>query len=255
MEQLLKRPNAELTDAEREEIIIQYAPLVKYIAQRIVARLPPNIQLDDLISAGITGLMDAINKYDPQKNIKFRTYAEFRIRGAILDELRAMDWIPRSVRQKANKLERAYSQVEQEKGRPATDDEVAELLGVDVAKLGKLLGEVGGVSLINPEDLEKSMPGLKSTNIQELLSGSHHMDPVEIFNAQQLRNAMAKAIDELPEKERTVLSLYYYDELTMKEIGMVLNITESRVSQIHTKALLRLKNKLRKALDIELPDT
>lgn len=255
MDQLLKVSSAELTYEERDAVIVQCAPLVKYIAQRIAARLPSNIQLDDLINSGITGLMDAIDKYDPQKNIKFQTYAEFRIRGAILDELRAMDWIPRSVRQKVNKLERAYSRVEQEKGRPATDEEVAEELGVDLEKLGQLLGEASGVSLINPEDLEKTIPGVKSTAIYEMLSGSHHQDPVETFNARQLRDAVAQAIDALPNKERTVLSLYYYEELTMKEIGLVLSITESRVSQIHTKALLRLKAKLRKTLDLDIPET
>ncbi len=252
MEELLKKSDATLTLEERDELIRHYASLVKYIAQRIAVRLPANVELDDLVNAGITGLMDAIDKYDSRKNIKFRTYAEFRIRGAILDELRTMDWIPRSLRQKSNRLERAYTQVEQEKGRAATDEEVAKVLGVDMVKLRQLLGEVGSVSLINPEDLEKTIPGLMNPNAaHEVLAESNQHDPVEVFNAQQLRDVLAQAIDELPEKERIVLSLYYYEELTMKKIGQVLSITESRVSQIHTKALSRLKGKVKKIMELD----
>ncbi len=252
MEELLKKSHATLTLEERDELIRHYASLVRYIAQRIAVRLPANVELDDLVNAGITGLMDAIDKYDSRKNIKFRTYAEFRIRGAILDELRTMDWIPRSLRQKSNRLERAYTQVEQDKGRAATDEEVAEVLGVDMVKLRHLLGEVGSVSLINPEDLEKTIPGLMNPNAaHEILAEGHQHDPVEVFNAQQLRDVLAQAIDELPEKERIVLSLYYYEELTMKKIGQVLSITESRVSQIHTKALSRLKGKVKKIMELD----
>lgn len=235
---------------ERDELILQYVSLVKYIAQRIADRMPPNIEVDDLISAGVTGLMDAINKFDTGKNIKFQTYAEFRIRGAIYDELRAMDWIPRSMRQKANRLESVYSKLEQEKGRPATEEEVAEAMEVDVGTVQRLLNEVGGVSLINPEDLEKILPGLKANNRLEIMVSSQEQDPVEIYNAHQLRDVVAECIDMLGDRERMVLSLYYYEELTMKEIGMVMDITESRVSQIHTKAMLRLKGKLKKMLGI-----
>jgi RNA polymerase sigma factor for flagellar operon FliA len=251
MEQQLKQGNDLLTKEKRDDLIHQYAPLIKHIAQRIAVRLPPNIDLDDLINSGIIGLMDAISKYDPSKNIKFRTYAEFRIRGAIVDELRSMDWMPRSARQKANMLERAYSQVEQRKGRAATDQEVAQMMGVEVVKIGQLLHEVSGVTLINPEDLEKSVPGLKINAMYEMLISGQQLEPAEVFNARQLRDTLAQAIDELPQRERTVISLYYYEDLTMKEIGEVMGITESRVSQIHTKAVLRLKGKLKSVLGIE----
>lgn len=228
----------------RERLILEYASLIKYIAQRIAARLPANIELDDLISSGVIGLMDAIDKYDVSRDNKFKTYAEFRIRGAILDELRAQDWVPRSVREKAKQLERCYSKIEQEKGRQATDEEVCEQLGVSREEFHEMLNQVRSVSLLSFDDVsnfskadKRSLHGYGETN-------NKSPTPFSEVNVAALKRIIAESIRDLPEKQRLVLSLYYYEDLNLKEIGRVLDVTESRVSQLHTQAILRLKAKL-----------
>lgn len=233
----------------RDRLIGEYAPLIKYIAQKIAARLPANIELDDLISSGVIGLMDAIDKYDNTRDNKFKTYAEFRIRGAILDELRAQDWVPRSVREKAKQLERCYQKIEQEKGRHATDEEVMEQLGINQEEFHDLLAQVRNVSLVSFDDLtsfsnadKRAIHGFNEAN-------SRVTTPFNEINSGAMKKVISQSIADLPEKQRLVLSLYYYEDLNLKEIGQVLDVTESRVSQLHTQAVLKLKAKLRAHLD------
>ncbi|MRR36335.1 FliA/WhiG family RNA polymerase sigma factor [bacterium] len=230
----------------RAKVINEFSPLIKYIASRIAIRLPPHIDLNDLINAGVIGLIDAIEKFDASKQIKFKTYAEFRIRGAILDELRSMDWVPRSVRQKARKVEDAYARLEYSLGRPASDEEVAFEMKVDIDTFHKLLSETASVSLLSLDDLGEDDADLSKRNLLEYILQDEKDWPSHKIRYAEFREIVAKGIQSLPEKERMVISLYYYDELTMKEIGHVLKFTESRVSQIHTKAVLRLRSKMQK---------
>ena len=238
-------PSALSLDVEqRNQMIIEHLPLVKYIAARIAGRLPSHVEVDDLVNAGILGLIDAIDKYDPSRKIKFKTYAEFRVRGAIIDELRSLDWVPRSTRQKASRLERAFAQVEQRLGRAATDVEVAEQLGIGVEDLQQMLREAQGVAVVSVDELRGEGDEDFERNLLEYLADPEAVQPDVKLNLDQIYQIVADAIDNLPEKERLVISLYYYDELTMKEIGEIMDITESRVSQIHTKAVIRLRSKL-----------
>ncbi len=223
----------------RDRLITEYAPLVKYIAHRIAMRLPPHVEVDDLINTGILGLIDAIEKFDPSKEVKFKTYAEIRIKGAILDELRAMDWIPRSIRKVINKLIDAYHELEQRLGRPAEDEEIAEELGLRMEEFYQLLKQAAGVPLISLDGLVDHEE--KRRSLLSCLEDHKSVNGFGILGLNELKDTIANAIEDLPEKERQVISLYYYDELTMKEIGKVLDLTESRVSQIHTKAVLRLR--------------
>jgi len=227
----------------RDRLIVEYAPLVKYIANRIAMRLPPHIDVNDLINSGILGLIDAIEKFDPAREVKFKTYAEIRIKGAILDELRAMDWIPRSIRKVIKRLVDAYHELEQQLGRPAKDEEIAELLGLKMEEFYKLLKQSAGVPLISLDVLVDYDE--KRRNIMSCLEDPKSANGFGIMGLSEVKDAVAKSIDDLPEKEKQVISLYYYDELTMKEIGKVLNLTESRVSQIHTKAVLRLRVRIK----------
>lgn len=227
----------------RDRLIVEYAPLVKYIANRIAMRLPPHIDVDDLVNSGILGLIDAIEKFDPSREVKFKTYAEIRIKGAILDELRAMDWIPRSIRKVINRLVDAYHVLEQQLGRPAKDEEIAELLGLKMEEFYKLLKQSAGVPLISLDVLVDYDE--RRRNVMSCLEDPKSVNGFGIMGLGEVKDAVAKSIDDLPEKEKQVISLYYYDELTMKEIGKVLNLTESRVSQIHTKAVLRLRVRIK----------
>lgn len=235
-----------LSPKVRAKVINEFSPLIKYIASRIAIRLPPHIDLNDLINAGVIGLIDAIEKFDASKQIKFKTYAEFRIRGAILDELRSMDWVPRSVRQKARKVEDAYSKLEYTLGRPASDEEVASEMKIDIESFHRLLSETASVSLLSLDDLGEDDSDLSRRNLLEYILQDEKDWPSHRLRYAEIREIVAKGIMSLPEKERMVISLYYYDELTMKEIGHVLKFTESRVSQIHTKAILRLRSKMQK---------
>ena len=232
----------------RDEIIVAFAPLIKYIAQKIAARLPANIELDDLMSSGVIGLMDAIDKYDPSRDNKFKTYAEFRIRGAILDELRAQDWVPRSVREKAKMLERVYAKIEQDKGRPADDDEICAELKITKNEYHDLLAEVRSISLLSYDDLNNLSKGDRRGSI-EYSESAKAPTPYSEVNTAAIKKLVAEAITDLPEKQRLVLSLYYYEDLNLKEIGKVLDVTESRVSQLHTQAILKLKAKLKGHFD------
>jgi len=228
---------------KNDALIMKYAPLIKYIATRIAARLPMHIEVQDLINSGVLGLMDAIEKFDPDKGVKFETYAEYRIKGSILDSLRAMDWVPRSVRKVATLLENTYAELEQKLGRPARDDEVAEAMDVEVEKLHKLMSRVSHVSMVS---LERDNKHAHQGSLLDRLISPDDASGFNKLDAEELRDMLADCLERLPEKEQTVVSLYYYNEMTMKEIGKVLKLTESRVSQIHTKAVLRLRGKLRK---------
>lgn len=238
--------DAKADPSVREELILEHTPMIRYVAGRIAMRLPSHVVLDDLLSAGVVGLIDAVDKFNPDVKVKFKTYAEFRIRGAILDELRAMDWVPRSVRKKSSNLEGVYKKLEQELGRPAEDEEVAATLGIDLDQLFKLLDQVKGVNLFSLDDAEGPFPTLDAETVLKAMGRQEEgEDPLVMLGLSELRKQVAAAIEGLPEKEKLVVSLYYYDELTMREIGQVLGYTESRISQMHTKAILRLKARLR----------
>ncbi|MFH1491609.1 MAG: FliA/WhiG family RNA polymerase sigma factor [Pseudomonadota bacterium] len=230
---------------EREHLINKYAPLVKTIAGRLSSRLPSHVCQDDLLSSGIMGLLDAIDKFNPDKGVEFRSYAEFRIRGAMIDELRSMDWVPRSVRKNGKILQEAYLNVEKEKMRPATDEEVAMELGVDIETFHHMLEEVKGISIINEEEISDIFPQNNGAGPWPMNGGGSDTDPLGALKLGEVRTIIAGAIDKLPKNERMVVALYYYEEMTMKEVGTAMGYTESRVSQLHTKAVLRLRSALK----------
>jgi RNA polymerase sigma factor for flagellar operon FliA len=234
-----------LSAAERDQLIIQYAPWVKFIALRMVAKLPSHIQAEDLISAGIIGLIDALDKFNPAREVQFKTYAQIRIQGAMKDELRSLDWASRSMRQKVKRLEQAYATLEQQLGRPPSSEEVASSMGIEIDDFEALLDDVKGTSLVSLEELGQGPASEDKSALLEALLSREDQDPIELLNLHDLKKALTEAIAKLPEKERLVLSLYYFEELTMKEVGKVLNLTESRISQLHTQAVLRLRGKLK----------
>ena len=235
------RPSA----AERDQLIIRYAPWARFIALRMAAKLPAHIQAEDLISAGIIGLIDALDKFNPAREVQFKTYAQIRIQGAIKDELRSLDWASRSTRQKVKRLEQAYASLERQLGRPPSSEEVANSMGIKMAAFEEMLDDVRGTSLVSLEELGQGPASEDKSALLEALLTRQDQDPLEMLNLQDLKKALTLAIAELPEKERLVLSLYYFEELTMKEVGRVLDLTESRISQLHTQAVLRLRGKLK----------
>ena len=225
---------------ERDQLILKYVPLVKNVVGRIAARLPAHVvDREDLVHVGIIGLMSALEKYDASRNVQFETYARFRIRGAVLDEMRSRDWVPRSTRSKDNKLEAAFEKLQAILGRSPGEDEIADFLQMTMDEYYQLLDGSRCITVISSEDL----PGdyLDSLSRDEVLETVDHGNPLELLKSSELREGMKKAIDQLPEKEKLVLALYYYEELTMKEIGKVLSLTESRVCQLHTQAVFRLR--------------
>ena len=232
-----------MTYAQRDALIQETLPLIKHIAHRVAIRLPSNVEIRDLINAGVLGLMDAIEKFEPERNVKFKTYAEVRIRGAILDSLRDLDWAPRSLRKKSKDLERMYADLSQKLGRPATDEEVSEAMGENIEDFHELVDQLHGLTIGSFENLSDSED---SENYINYYPDDGSNDPYMKFESNELTRLLAEAIEELPEKERLVLSLYYFEEFTMKEIGALLGVNESRVSQLHTKATLRLRGKLGK---------
>jgi RNA polymerase sigma factor FliA len=227
---------------DREERIMKYLPLVKKIVGRIALRLPDYMGKDDLINVGVMGLMSALEKFDEMRNVRFETYAGFRIRGAVLDELRSRDIVPRSVRSKEARLEEAFGALQNELGRHPTDDEVSDYLGISLENYYKLLDETSGVCILSNDDLPQGY--CEKHGRYEVLEKIDQNNPFSIFTHREVKEVLKNAIDSLPEKERLVLSLYYYEELTLKEIGMVIKLTESRICQIRSQAILRLRTSL-----------
>lgn len=229
----------------REKLILHYSPLVKYVAGRVGVGLPPNIEQADLVSYGIFGLIDAIEKFDIERAIKFETYAISRVRGAIIDELRAIDWIPRSVRHKAREVERAYAELEAQLHRTPTEAEVAQHMGIAVGDLHAIFSQVSYVNVVALDEL-LSVGGEKGDKLTlvDTLEDKHAEDPVLAFEGEETKYLLAKAINQLPEREKIVVTLYYYEGLTLAEIGQVLGVTESRICQMHTKAVLQLRGKI-----------
>jgi RNA polymerase sigma factor for flagellar operon FliA len=229
----------------RERLILHYSPLVKYVAGRVGVGLPPNIEQADLVSYGIFGLIDAIEKFDLERAIKFETYAISRIKGAIIDELRSIDWIPRSVRYKAREVEKAYAALEAKLHRSPTESEVAEELGIKLEDLHTIFSQVSFVNVVALDEL-LTAGGEKGDKLSlvDTLEDTKAEDPVAAFETEETKYLLAKAINTLPEREKIVVTLYYYEGLTLAEIGQVLGVTESRICQMHTKAVLQLRGKL-----------
>lgn len=227
----------------RNVLIEKYLPLVKYIAERLLAKLPQNIELDDLTSAGIFGLMDAIEGFDLTRGVKFETYCTTRIRGAILDELRSLDWVPRIVRNKANRVEAAWKGLEMELGRTPTDMEMAERLEMSLEEYEELLREASAITIVSLTDKTKEDQGSKSLRKIDLLENKKQPDPEDELKRKEITEFITKG---LSRKERLIMILYYYEDLTMREIGATLNLSESRVCQLHSRIIFRLKSQLKK---------
>ncbi|HEX2293970.1 MAG TPA: RNA polymerase sigma factor WhiG [Actinomycetota bacterium] len=236
--------------AARDALILHYSPLVKYVAGRVAVGLPANIEQADLISYGIFGLIDAIDKYDQSRNIKFETYAISRIRGAIIDELRAIDWVPRSVRFKAREVEKAYSILENKLKRPPSDKEIAEEMGVSVDELNHIYTQLSTVSMVALDELMAVDGGQgDKLSLVDTLEDTKTVSPMDAFESVEMKDILTEAVNRLPEREKVVVTLYYYEGLTLAEIGQVLGVTESRICQMHTKAVLALRGKIAEATD------
>src|SRR5262245_22412510 len=232
-----------MTVEEREALILEHLSLIRHVAHRVATRLPSSVEIGDLVNAGVIGLLDAVDKFEPERGVKFKTYAELRVRGAIIDSLRDLDWAPRSLRRRSRDLERVYGELEQQLGRPATDEEVAKALGQNLEEFHELLDQLNGLNIGSFDD---SFHDTETFINYYPDDGSN--DPHIRFEATELTSLMSEAIDALPEKERIVLTLYYYEELSMKEIGSILGVNESRISQLHSKATLRLRSRLRRTI-------
>jgi RNA polymerase sigma factor for flagellar operon FliA len=228
----------------RDRLILTYAPLVKYVAGRLGSGLPAHVDEGDLVSYGLLGLIGAIERYDPDRDIKFETYAISRIKGAIIDELRALDWVPRSVRARAREIERSIAELEAKLGRAPTDEEIAGKIGISVDELEESLTDISRTSIAALDELWSVSGEGDQVSLLDTIEDETGPRPEAALDETEMREALADAISRLPEREKLVVTLYYYEELTLREIGEVLGVTESRVSQLHTKAILRLKARL-----------
>lgn len=226
---------------DRTALIESHLAQVKFIAERLAAKLPPSVHADDLIGAGVMGLLDAAEKFDPSRGVLFKTYAEARVRGAMLDHLREMDWAPRALRQRARQVEAAYREIEQERGRSATEEEVAAALNISLGELHELFSELRTLNITDAQSKDERSRAVRPEEA---------FDPLDEYQRREAQQQLAAAIERLPLRERQVIALYYLEELTMKEIGTVLGVTESRVSQIHTQAVLRLRAMLDPVRDV-----
>ena len=231
----------------KEDAYKRYAPLMKYVVDRVAANVPKYVERDDLLNAAALGLFDALEKYDSGKGTKFETYAVWRIRGAVLDELRAMDWASRSVRRKARQLDLMTRDMDQKLGRAASDDELADAMDISASEMSRLLDEVRGVVLLSLNQPGGDAEEGHSGGLAEVIEDPNAGDPLEDIERDQMADVLVDMISDLTEQEKLVLSLYYFEEMNLKEIGETLNISESRVSQIHTKAIGRLRNRVRRA--------
>jgi RNA polymerase sigma factor for flagellar operon FliA len=231
----------------RDRLIVMYSPLVKYVAGRLGSGLPAHVDEGDLVSYGLLGLIGAIERYDPDRDIKFETYAIARIRGSIIDELRALDWVPRSVRSRAREIERAIAQLEAKLGRAPTDEEISARVGITQEELEDSLTDIARSSIAALDELWSVSGEGDTVSLLDTLEDPDSIRPADALDETELREILGDAIARLPEREKLVITLYYYEELTLREIGEVLGVTESRVSQLHTKAVLRLKAHLASA--------
>ena len=234
-----KKPTREL----RDQLIVHYSPLVKYVASRVAAGLPQNVEQADLVSYGIFGLIDAIDKFDQERGYKFETYAISRIKGAMLDELRSMDWVPRSVRTKAKRIEQANARLEAKLGRAPSDEELADALEVTMDEFETMLSKISFVGVVALDEMLSGAERGDSMTLGDTIPDKT-VGPVGSFEVEEMRQLLAESINSMSEREKTVLTLYYYEGLTLAEIGQVLGVTESRVCQIHTKSVLRLRSRL-----------
>lgn len=232
-----------LSDEQKEQVIKDFLPYIKYTALRLLHRIPPQLTMDDLVSVGIMGLLDSIDNYEPSR-AKLKTYAEFRIKGAMLDELRAFDPAPRSLKEKVNEIKSMYVRLEKKLGRPPEDNEVVEALDITIEDYYKVLGDAHGVITLRFEDFGNKMPEFEDVNLVDNIPDPAAKDALQKLVEDSQKQVLATHIDELPEKEKLVLSLYYWDELTMKEIAKVMHLSEGRICQLHSQAVIRLKGKL-----------
>jgi RNA polymerase sigma factor for flagellar operon FliA len=237
----------------REQLVLAYSPLVKFVAGRMSSGLPAHIEEADLISYGLLGLIGAIERFEPEREIKFETFAVARIKGSIVDELRSLDWVPRSVRAKAREIEAAHTKLERELGRVPTDDEVATSLGVSSDDYQESLMQISNSSIVALDELwTVSDSSGDQVSLLDTMRDPNAVDPARELGVSELKDRLAHAISRLPEREKLVVALYYYENLTLREIGEVLGVTESRVSQLHTKAVLRLKARLQSEVESEI---
>lgn len=245
LENLWKEYKEQGSTAAKDKLLAEYTSLVKYTAQRMAVNLPNSVDVGDLIGSGVMGLIKAVETFDLSLGFKFETYATHKVRGAILDELRALDWVPRSVRQKSRQLQNVYSDLEQKLGRIPYDDEVAADLGLSMAEFEGLLSQVAPTTIISLDDQLPDRGGeAKTLTVLDTIEDPQGSNPLKELGYQETKRILKETIGELPEKEKLVVALYHYEELTLKEIGEVLGITESRVSQIHSKAMLKLRGRV-----------
>jgi len=229
----------------RDKLLAEYTPIVRYTAQRMAINLPKDVQLGDLIGAGVMGLIKALESFDSTRDVKFETYATHKIRGAILDDLREQDWVPRSIRQKAKTVKNAYIELEKEKGRTPYDSEVAAHLNLKPAEFEDLLSEIAPTSIVSLNEVIQNNYGeTMNMSFIDTIEDEDAENPLDRLATEDVKKILAKALMELAENERQVIALYHYEELTLKEIGIAMNLTESRVSQIHSKAMVKLRAKL-----------
>jgi RNA polymerase sigma factor FliA len=245
LKELWRRCKDEEDERARERLVVAYSPLVKYVAGRMAAGLPSHVDEGDLISYGLIGLIGAIERYDLEREIKFETFAVSRIKGAIIDELRTLDWVPRSVRAKARDVERAHTELEHQLQRAPSEEEMAAKLGIGLEEFRGSLLEIANSSVLALDDLWTiADPDGGQVSLLDTIRDPHAVDPEQEIDAVELKDRLADSIESLPDRERLVIALYYYENLTLREIGEVLGVTESRVSQLHTKAVLGLRSHL-----------
>ncbi len=245
---------AERTQDLRDRLVLHYAPLVKYVAGRLGSGLPPHVDASDLVQAGIFGLIDAIERFESERGWKFETYAVQRVRGAILDDLRAQDWVPRSVRSRARTVQATLGRLEATLHRTPTDAEVAVEAGLTPGELQQVYREMSMTSVIALDNLVPTSGGAAGLSAADVLADVHAPDPVSILESADARRTLAEAIHSLPERDRTVVTLYYFENLTLAEIGTVLGVTESRICQLHTRAVLRLRTRIAEVTGVRVPD-
>ena len=245
LKELWRRYKLEADEHARERLVLAYSPLVKYVAGRMAASLPSHVEEADLISYGLIGLISAVERFDLEREIKFETFAITRIKGSIIDELRSLDWVPRSVRARAREIERANAQLEHKLHRAPTDTEMAEELGMSVDDFQGALTQISNSSVIALDELwTLSDSSGDQVSLLDTIQDPNALDPARVLDSSEMRGRVSDEIARLPEREKLVVALYYYENLTLREIGEVLGVTESRVSQLHTKAILRLKSRL-----------